>query len=179
MLPLLLVVVLVLSLSIFTIGNDLNEYSVQLQQVFSSSSAYLVFYYMGNDDQSSTFGPLLSNMREKVEQYGIKLGAIDCSIHKKECKSVTLMTIPSIQLYVDEPVVNPYTKKDYRNGIFFDARTGPNDLKELERFINKNYPNKIISNADSLDGYVNPTIPPAIFFTEKKASSSMLLKVIY
>ena len=87
MLPLLLVVVLVLSLSIFTIGNDLNEYSVQLQQVFSSSSAYLVFYYMGNDDQSSTFGPLLSNMREKVEQYGIKLGAIDCSIHKKECKS--------------------------------------------------------------------------------------------
>ena len=178
MISLTLLVVLVLSLSIFTNGNDLDEYSVQLQEVFSSSSAYLVFYYMGNDDQSSNFGPLLTNMKEKIEQYGIELGAIDCSVFKKECKSVTLTTIPSIQLYIDDPVINPYTKKDYRNGIFFDARSGPNDLKELERFINRNYPNNVVGNVDSLDNYVNPTIPPAIFFTEKKASSSMLLKVL-
>ena len=178
----LLLLIVVLSIIQYSNANDndneLDEYSVPLSTVFSSNDAHVVFYYMGNDDQSKNFGPLLSNMKEKVESYGIKLGAIDCAVYKKECKSVSLMTMPSVQLYVDEPVPNPYTKKNYRNGIFFDTRTGPTDLKELERFINRNYPNKIITNVDSLESYANPAKPAAVFFTEKKASSSMLLKVL-
>ena len=123
MLSLLLIVLIIISIVISSYGDvAIDSYNVQLNDVFSSSDSYVVFYYMSDDEQAKNLGPLMENMKEKLDAYGIKLGTVNCSINKKECKSLNLMFMPSIQLYVDDPQPNPYTKKNYRSGIFYDSK---------------------------------------------------------
>ena len=67
LLSLLLIVLVIISIVISTYGEvTIDTYNVQLNNVFSSNDAYVVLYYMGNDDQSKNFGTLMENMKQKL-----------------------------------------------------------------------------------------------------------------
>jgi hypothetical protein len=82
---------------------------------------------------------------EKLTQtYGIQVKTIDClaSVHKSACRNANIVVMPTVHVYIDQPKVNPYTRKVYRTPKVWDTKN-PNDIKALERFVSKIYPNLI------------------------------------
>ena len=151
--------------------------------VHDTTAPVLVSYQPGsNDDKLSD---LVNAVDDRVASYGVVVARIDCSTkaNKRMCASAGLRTLPSFQLFVEAPSLNPYTKKRFRSGIFFEhSQGGGLDSRALERFIGKNIPdvvNKVTTTGELKTKLSSPT--PASFslvlFSDKTAVS-MLIKSV-
>jgi hypothetical protein len=119
-------------------GETLSAAKLQ-ELVMDSHNAWLVLYSQGPKDNMASD---LEQIQAKVGTYNVRLGTVDCSAkeHKKSCQALGPQ-VPSLQFYTEGPALNPYTKKNYRKSVPYAA--GSLDLPGLERFISKNFPNKV------------------------------------
>jgi hypothetical protein len=149
-------------------------------KVLDVSDISLVYYWPNLEIAEEKRNFMDSNSL-KLSSYDINSYFIDClePSNKKICQGFSL---PSVQLYVEKPLVNPYTHKKYRKSIPY---SGEVSLSSLEKFISKNYPSNItkVTNQDELKKLLLTTatrpINVAIFVTEKTAISMMIRSIAY
>lgn len=153
------------------------------QEIMSSQNAILVAFDGPKHLSESSSSKLFEELGEKLESFGIRAGHVDCSNdspNRKICTAASLRTIPTYQLFLDEPNKNPYTKKLIRTPIVHTGRT--NTVKAIEGFVTKAYSSYIspISLVEHYNEYKqNTTIPLAVFCTKNGGSNiPMLLKSI-
>jgi hypothetical protein len=150
--------------------------AAKLQEVVMDSNDpwLLLFQPSPSSDMAGDF----SQIKEKLAQYNMQLGLVDCSQkeHKKVCQALG-PRVPSLQLVVEAPTLNPYTKKNYRKSVPFDGATV--DLSSLERFIGKNFPNHVgkVSELSQLEEKLSKKRPTVLLFSDKEVVS-MLYKSI-
>lgn len=160
-------------------ANILNYDGADFQKnVLDSKSAILVNFYSGESADDQRVLTILEQLQEKIVAYGIRIGRCNCAdkVNKKLCTGFRIL--PSFQLFVEEPKVNPYTRKKFRNGIMFEANAL--DVRSLEKFVAKNYPTKV-HKADSLaqfDEAVNSVSGHSLVLFSEKSTITMLLKSI-
>jgi hypothetical protein len=146
------------------------------KKVMESTESWLVAYYDSTQSQADVINKVFEGLAQKNSNLGIFLGTIDCTSEKKLCKSAGLRMLPTIQLVMGDPIVNPYSGKKYRNPQLFEATQF--DARGLEKFISKNYPaslvTKIASSKDLEHFFQSNTAeapkaaaPVVILFTEK------------
>ena len=198
--PMLLVLVCIfLCLCKHVSGNPLEQYEAHdFQRDIVEARDVIVVIYHGiardeNEELTEKVKVICDEINEKVTQpYGIQVKTVDClaSAHKTACRNANIAVMPTVHIYADQPKINPYTKKVYRTPKIWDTRN-PNDIKALEKFISKTYPNLIqridvdeddsdaTSGLQQLQGIVanNDKLPVTLLFTEKK-TTSMLLKSV-
>jgi len=191
---LLLSLVLLITLHALVLAEEENEKTttepVELSPsnyedlVTSSSSPILVAFDGPPDDANTISLGILREMGEKLSSYGIKTGFVDCSsasANKKICMGASLRTVPTFQLFVGAPTINPYTKKMIRNPVVYSGRS--HSARSIESFVSKSFSSYVIpiTKTDEFDDQLslNKEKPVAIFCTTHvKASIPMILKSI-
>lgn len=178
----------------------LEQYeSLDFQRDVVESHDVVIAIYHGiardeNEDLTEKVKVISDEVHEKLTQtYGIQVKTIDClaSVHKSACRNANIVVMPTVHVYIDQPKVNPYTKKVYRTPKVWDTKN-PNDIKALEKFVSKIYPNLIqrvdvdedegvegASGLQKLQSIVanNNNIPVTLLFTERKTTSLLLKSV--
>ena len=176
-------------------GNPLEQYEahdIQREVVEAQDIIVVIYHGIARDENEELTGKvklICDEIDEKMTQpYGIQVKTVDClaSAHKTACRNANIAVMPTVHIYADQPKLNPYTKKIYRTPKIWDTRN-PNDIKALEKFVSKMYPNLIqridIDEDDNglqqLQEIVasNDKLPVTLLFTEKKITS-MLLKSV-
>ena len=144
------------------------------KQVASSSAAVLVAYLSGPPADELT--ELLTKVDEKLSAYQIRTAFVDCKLssNKKNCAG----KVPgSLALYLEKPAKNPYTGLPFRINPLSYTGSGL-DLSKIERWIGKNFPNRVeLLSATLPECDPAANIPSLILFSQKE-SVTMLLKSI-
>lgn len=147
------------------------------QNVHEKPTAWLVAF----DGPDGPSEKVFEDIEERLKSYGIQSGTVDCSdeSNKKICLGANLKAIPTFQLYLDLPVINPYTKKKTRMPI---SHTGRASAKSVESFVAKSFSSYVRSIAEiaHFDQHMsNTTGPVAVFCTSHEPNSiPMILKSI-
>ena len=172
--------ILLLLCAAFQVLAEQLSATVYQERVLNTKAPWLVFFGPSPVDFSSA---AFETIHSKVQQYNVQLGAIDCSQkeHKKTCQAFGSQ-LPSLQLFVDTPKVNPYTKKLYRTPVAHQAKDGSVDLAAIERFVSKSFPNNVQKVVD-MDSFTSAkataTKPSVLLFSDKDAVSMLYKSVAY
>ena len=151
--------------------------------VHDTTAPVLVSYQPGSDDDK--LNDLIDQVEARVGAFGVVVARVDCSTkeNKRMCASAGLRTLPSFQVFVEAPSLNPYTKKRFRNGIFFEHNQGGGlDSRALERFIGKNIPDVVTRVTSTSELKTKLSSPSSASFSlvllSDKTTVSMLIKSV-
>ena len=157
---------------------DVGGPSAFSKAVMETRGAVLSSFYVSDASGDSQVTQFLEKLSEKNRDYGISTVRVDCSkgTNKKVCSAAR--GVPSFVLYLDEPKINPYTRKLFREGVNLDVTSL--DARGIERVIAKAYPSlvqlKTSSSIDKLELSKDKSWS-LVLFTEKQ-SITMLLRSI-
>lgn len=169
-----------------TVLEPIELSSSNYDDIVSSSSSPILVVFDGpqGDSKTQVSHGILQEMSQKLSTYGIKTGFVDCantSDNKKICLNAALKTVPSFQLFLEAPTVNPYTKKMIRKPSVYNGRSVSS--RSIESFVSKSFSSYItaIATTDEFDKHIssNDEKVVAMFSTAHvKASLPMILKSI-
>merc|ERR1719502_977803 len=111
-----------------TVLEPIELSSSNYDDIVSSSSSPILVVFDGpqGDSKTQVSHGILQEMSQKLSTYGIKTGFVDCantSDNKKICLNAALNSVPSFQLFLEAPTVNPYTKKMIRKPSVYNGRS--------------------------------------------------------
>ena len=164
----------------FILIQNSNEFQ---SKILDNSNINLIFF-MNQSPPTKEEDTVIYTITEKMVKYDINTYFIDCSLptNKKACIGIQT---PSIQLYIDKPTLNPYTKHNYRTHIPLISNGDGNPISLIERFVNKNYPFKATKLTTLLDlksaitTNNNHTTPIGLLFTDKDTIPLSFKSIIY
>lgn len=169
------------SLVVYLIGLGVAAASFLSPQLFQSEvhdtdTPYLVILTNGNEADGNT---ILQELAEKLDLYGIKSGVVDCSERMNQrgvCKGIP--SLPMVQLYVSQPQLNPYTKKNYRSPLSYNEG---GDIKSVDRFIQKSFPSNIkkASSLSDIEQIRSPNVSTVLLFSDKEVVSMYFKSLQY
>lgn len=152
--------------------DDLELTSSSFQkQVQDSSIPWLVILHNNNGQLA------FDVVKSKLNPFGICVGDLDCTAksNQKLCQSMGIRGFPTTRLFVDEPKINPYTNKKFRNPASFEGNL---DMRNLEKFISESLPSQVevVKTQEEINAikskYVNSTF--GILFSNKDTVSFLL-----
>lgn len=142
---------------------------------------------VNNQAETEEFLVTLGNVLNKVQQYNVHVGYVDCMMkaHTKMCQGISPALTNqklSLALLYDQPQPNPYTKKYFRESVIYTDN--PNDPRKIEKFFAKNFNPKnfkmtdksIVNIDEDLQAISKPTL--VIVAEPEKSFKNIIYKTV-
>lgn len=161
----------------FQIQDD-KEFQTNILDTSKVSLVFLKNTDTTSIDLDSTIG-FIQPIYDVLSPYDIQVTSIDCTSKqlKKSCQG---LRAPAVLVYFDQPTMNPYTKKNYRQPIQY---TGDGSVNSIQRFIAKSYPNIIakvtsVGDMNSITNTITLSETPVAFLISDKDTIPVFFKSI-
>ena len=151
----------------------------QLAAITETSTMYFVEFYAPWCAHCKALAPEFEKAAEKLADYRIKFGAVDCDEHKEAQAAHGVQGFPTIHVYTEPPSINPYTKKPYRPHLNYQ---GARTFKAIKTFAAEHMPNRaVVVDEAGLEELQEKELArelPVALVLSSKARISPLVKVL-